>query len=445
MDLKLFHMKKILLMSFFTLLFMQACKKDQELIDNKKPEERVAQAIDKYNKELVNSAEGWVATIKTTVIDGTYSFYMNFNESSRVAMWADYAPNAFESTYRLKYVMAPSIIFDTYSTLHLLQDPNPASFEGEYGQGYGSDFEFEIREQVGDTIKLVGKKRLAELTLVKANAADKDFYTNAVSNLNTYTEDHPYLYISDPKDNANKIQVSVNTDPQGRTLTLTSLQNNAVSSESSKFVYSAKDGLKLSSPLSYNGLIIVAVNWDNTNNKFFLVTSSGSKIEVLMSGVPIMPLHLVLGTNYVNIVVPKATTYGGWSSNFITRRATAATAVGRFSLGGVPLVLDRIAFVFNSTTKTVNLVVITTYGTNTLQLPYPYTYTKTSSGVYKFTALPASGNSAALQAALDALLKERINVDTFTIDYFADAITGQILGQFKSIEHPDFTFSGFLQ
>ena len=439
-------MKRIYILGLFALLIMQACKKDQqELIDGKRPEERVAETMEKYSKELVGSPQGWVARIKTNLIEGDYSFYMEFSESSRVKMWADYAPDAAESTYRLKYVMAPSLIFDTYSTLHLLQDPNPESFDGVYAEGYGSDFEFEIREQVGDTIKLIGKKRLAELVLVKATAADKDFYTSVVTKLNTYTDEHPYLYIPDPNDNTNRIQVSVNADVQTRTVSLTSLQSGVLKSESAKFIYDTKTDLKLTSPLTYNGLTIVAVNWDNANNKFYLVSSTGTKIEVLVSGVPIMPLHLVLGTNYVNVIIPKATTYAGWSTNFVTRRATAATAVGRFSLGGVPLVLDRIVFVFNSITKTVNLVVITTYGANTLQLPYPYTYTKTAAGVYKFTALAASGNSAALQAALDALLKERINVDTFTIDYFADPATGQVLGQFKSIEHPDFTFTGGLQ
>lgn len=437
-------MKKIFIMSLFALLFIQACKKDQQLIDNKRPEERVAEAINKYSSALTGSQEGWVATIKTTVIEGTYSFYMKFNESSRVTMWADYDSDALESTYRIKYVMAPSIIFDTYSSLHYLQDPNPNSFGGVPGQGYGSDFEFEIREQVGDTIKLIGKKRLAELSLVKATTADKEFYTNTIASINKYLSDNPYLYIPDPKDNTNKIQVSINIGAAARSVTLTSLQNNTESSESAKFLFSTKTGLILSTPLTYSGLKIVAVSRDSATGKLFLVTATGEKIEILISNVPILPLYLVLGSVYSTVVVPKAATYPGWGADFVTRRAATATGVARFSVGGAPLTLDVIAFDFPAPQK-MNVIFVTTYGTSALQLGYSYTYTKTATGVYKFSGgAPADGNANALAASMAPIL-QRIASDTFTVAYFAHPTTGAILGQFKSVENPTFTFTGPLE
>lgn len=439
-------MKKILLMSFFTLLFLQACKKDQELIDNKKPEERVAEAIDKYSKELISSEGGWVATIKTTVIEGTYSFYMNFNKLNRVTMLADYDSEAVESTYRIKYVMAPSIIFDTYSLLHYLQDPNPRSFNGESGQGYGSDFEFEIREQVGDTIKLVGKKRLAELTLVKATAADKEFYATTIDNLNDYLTDNPYLYIPDPKTSSDKIQVSINPDPRLRTFTLTSLQNNLVTSGSSTFRYNTKTGLILSTPLVYNGLTIVAVNWDNTNGKLFLITESGSKIEVLKSNVPIMPLHFVMGITSKFLDVPGIAALPGSSTSFVTAYNNMRTAVAnRFT---VPTIARDLGIQFDDASKTfVVYMTVVQNGTNAFDAIYTYSYTKTANGEYKFVGPPrvGGGAGAAVLPQMNTFLLNRLVAQTFTLDYYNDTPNGRVLGVMISKETPTFFFTGIIE
>jgi len=43
------------------------------------------------------------------------------------------------------------------------------------------------------------------------------------------------------------------------------------------------------------------------------------------------------------------------------------------------------------------------------------------------------------------LTTQRLNVDNFTLDYYINPANGQVLGQFKSVEHPDFFFSGTLQ
>lgn len=438
-------MRKIVIISFFALLIMQACKKDQELIDGKKPEERVSEAIEKYSKELTGSTEGWVATLKTNLIEGDYSFYIKFGESNRVSMWADYEPEEVESTYRLKYVMAPSIIFDTYSTLHLLQDPNEDYFGGEFGQGYGSDFEFEIREQMGDTIKLIGKKRLAELILVKATAADKDFYTNKVSALNTYVEAHPYLYINDPADNTKRIQISVNTQAQARTISLISLNSGVIKTESEKFTYTTKNGLALVAPLVYNGITIVEVNWDNANNKFFLVTSTGTKIEVLVSAIPIIPLHFVMGTSLSTISMPGQATFPGSGQTFVTAYTTfKASVAAAFS---TPTIVRDLNVVFNATSKTMTISInVVQNGTSVFPAVYTYNYTKTESGEYKFSGLVSSGGgAAAVLTRMRTFILNRIEAQTFLLDYYDDQANQRVLGKFSSKETPDFSLTGTLK
>lgn len=446
-------MKKILIIGLFTLLGLQACKKDQTLVDDKKPEDRNRESLEMYKKTLTANTNGWKAVLYTNDVGGSYSFYLSFKENDRVVMQADYdedtAGDPLESSYDVKQGMVPSLIFDTYNYLHLLSDPNPGEFGGNLGSGYGSDFEFEIRAQVGDTLKLEGKKRLTRLVLVKATAAEKTFYTTAafsslVKDFNAYLKANSFLYIPDAKDNSKRIQVSVATDIDVRAFALSALENNETLSAQTTYGFSTS-GIVFTKPLIFSGRTFVAVDWDAATSKLFLIPSSGPKIEVLVSATPILPLHLLMGTNYNAIILPGVATYPGWSNDFVARRAAAAAGVATFSVSGARLSLDRMSFTFNSTLKTMNVVAITPYGTSSLTLTYPYSYAKTPEGIYKFTAGTATGNSAALGASFNPILLQRMNVDTFTLDYFVNPANGQILGQFKSVEHPDFIFSGILQ
>lgn len=437
-------------MGFFALLIMQACKKDQKLIDGMRPEERVAADLEKYRSELINSPNGWVAYLSTTLVGGGYSFYMSFDKQNQVIMRADYdsdiALETEKSTYRIKQVMAPSIIFDTYNLLHLLQDPDPNSFDGDNAVGYGSDFEFEIREQVGDTIKLIGKKRKAPLILVKATADQKAFYTSNqfsdnIGGITKYLADHPFIYIPDPKDNTKRIQVSISPDVRSRAFSMISANGTQINTNSGIFSFSDK-GIRLNEPVKNGDETYTDVYWDKTLKKLYLVSAKGVKVEILTSTVPILPLDLLLGSVYSSIVVPNGTTYPGWSADFVTRRAAAARSI---LTGGYNLRLDYMQFLFNTKANTLTLNAAVYQGTSGFLAVYSYTYVKASNNTFKFTFTGANGNGNATIPGMDPLLAQRVNADNFKLDYFVNPSTGAVLGQFISVEHPDFTFSGALQ
>lgn len=436
------------MIGFFALLVIQACKKDQQLIDGKKPEERIAEKVVKYKNELINSSTGWVATLTTNGIKGNYSFYMKFSDKNRVTMLADYndtdAKVPQESAYSLKEVMSPTLIFDTYNLLHYLQDPNPNSFGGDGGIGYGSDVEFEIRALIGDTLKLIGKKRKVELILVKATADQEAVYTGGsfaqtFTDIGAYLKTNTYLFILDEKDQTKKIQVSINANVKGRKVSLVAVENNVVTSIEQPFSFSTT-GISIA-PLTYSGRTFVGFEWDKINKKLFILTSKGEKIEVLISVTPIIPLHLLIATSYKKITVPGQTTYPGWGSDFVTRRAAAA--ILPFSLK-----LETMNFEFNNNTKKIVLTVGIPQGTTKFNAFYGYDYTKTTTGIYKFTKdqsyVDPNGNAALIEKSMVPLLAERLETDTFTLDYFVHPTTKAVLAQFKSVEHPDFTFTGTL-
>lgn len=443
-------MKKIFILGFFALLVMQACKRDQDLIDGKRPDERVAADLEKYRSELVNSPNGWVAYLSTTLVGGGYSFYMSFDKENRVTMRADYnsdiALESVQSTYRIKQVMAPSLIFDTYNLLHLLQDPDEDSFAGDNAVGYGSDFEFEIREQVGDTIKLIGKKRNAPLILIKATADQKAFYTSdkfssSIDGITNYLIAHPFTYILDPKDNNRKIQVSISPDVRSRSFSLISVTGAEITTNSGIFSFS-DGGARLNNPIKNGDEVYTHINWDATAQKLYLVSANGNKTEILTSATPILPLDLLLGSVYSSITVPFATTYPGWSTNFISRRAAAANAI---LTGPYRLRLDEMQFLFNTKASTLSLNAAVYQSTNRFLAVYSYTYVKAADGSFKFTYIGANGNGSLMIPGMDPLLAQRINTDRFKLQYFVNPNTGAILGQFVSVDNPDFSFSGGLE
>lgn len=441
------------MLGLFALLIMQACKKDQELIDGKRPEERVAEDLERYRNELVSSANGWVAYLGTTVVGGGYNFYMSFDKENKVIMRADYnsevALESIQSTYRIKQVMAPSLIFDTYNLLHLLQDPDPDFFDGDLAVGYGSDFEFEIREQVGDTIKLVGKKRNAPLILVKATADQKAFYTsdkfsNSIEGISNYLADNPFTYILDPKDNTKKIQVSISTDVRSRVFSLISVDGTQIVNNSGVFSFSV-GGARLNNPVTNGDETYTDISWDATAEKLYLVSIKGTKTEILTSATPILPLHLVMGGTVSSIDIAGQATLPGAGQTFITDYTTLKTSVAAgFS---TPTIVRDLSINFNSKSKTMIVFInVVQNGTSVFPALYTYNYTKTDAGEYRFTGLVTSGGGgSAILSRMRTFILNRIETQTFLLDYYNDQANQRILGKFYSKETPDFGLTGIIK
>ena len=100
-------------------------------------------------------------------------------------------PAPKESSYRLKALQQPSLIFDTYSYIHILTDPDASVNGGNYGSGLRSDFEFRVDTVTADSISLTGRYNGSKLSLRKAAQADRSIWankqvTNGVVNFKNY-------------------------------------------------------------------------------------------------------------------------------------------------------------------------------------------------------------------------------------------------------------------
>ncbi|GAA4208916.1 hypothetical protein GCM10022289_33530 [Pedobacter jeongneungensis] len=163
-------MKKHLLYILLFTVALGSCKKDttEPIIGN--VDERLSGTLAEYQTQLISAQFGWKGYLLTDN-ETPATFLFSFTDKNRTTMSADYSPAPAESSYRLKALQRPTLLFDSYSTLHLLADPTPSVLGGEVAGGYFSDFEFAFLSSSADTIKLEGTFNKSKLILVRSKSA----------------------------------------------------------------------------------------------------------------------------------------------------------------------------------------------------------------------------------------------------------------------------------
>src|SRR4051794_8066819 len=242
-------MKKTLLYFFSAVLFFSSCKKDDESIFDKSPDERLNEALTAYQAKLTTAADGWKGFIYPKS-GGVYTFYFKFSDANRVSMLSSIdsasAVTFRESSYRLKALQQPSLLFDTYSYLHVLADPDASVNGGLYGVGLQSDFEFYFDSSSADTINLVGRFNGSKATLIKATAEEATGFNTGqlatgflLNKLDTYFN---RLSISSEK-------FDFHINPLSRTFSLVDASGNLLDTVASTGYYMTFGGIGFIKPL----------------------------------------------------------------------------------------------------------------------------------------------------------------------------------------------------
>ena len=268
MKLKDFYWKPVSVFFFFCLIVFSSCKKEQTRVFDQSPDTRINDALSQYGSALTGSAAGWNATIKTGT-GGIYHFHFRFNESNRVTMYADInletATTAKESSYRLKALQTPALIFDTYSYLHILSDPNGSVNGGANGQGLISDFEFAFDSLATDSILLTGRVNGTKLTLIRATQQDLDAWQNgawanvlAFENINKIENYFKRV-------NIGGVNYDMKVDPVARTIVFTWVDGSGNVQQFVTGYYYSSSGVVFDTPFNtgsqtINGLEIVSWN-----------------------------------------------------------------------------------------------------------------------------------------------------------------------------------------
>jgi hypothetical protein len=254
-------MKKHYLYVLVLAAAISSCRKDDNRIFTESADTRLNKVLAEYQSQLTAATNGWKAVI-TPANQTPYNFYFRFTDSNRVVMYADFDSNTArvgrESSYRLKALQQPSLIFDTYSHLHILSDPDERVNNGQRGAGLVSDFEFAFDRAVGDTLKLTGRINKTKLSLVKASAQERADWENknweraitTFSNLNRIPNYFKRLTV-------NGIEYEIIVDEVTRRVYIRWVDGGVTRTFSSEYKYSPTPaGITFNTPLNTgNGII----------------------------------------------------------------------------------------------------------------------------------------------------------------------------------------------
>ena len=109
-------MKKSILYLLFLASGFYSCQNADDSVFEESADVRLNKALASYEKQLVDAPYGWNAVMYPAG-GGSYGFYFKFDNKNRVIMYSDFAATsastAKESSYRLKAMQTPSLIFDT--------------------------------------------------------------------------------------------------------------------------------------------------------------------------------------------------------------------------------------------------------------------------------------------------------------------------------------------
>lgn len=438
-------MKKIFYFICLVLLAVSCSKpKEVELELGSDPDSRIADTLAYVRKTLVDAPFGWKAAL-TTEYSGGYGFFMQFGDNDRVKMVADLtdqtSSDVKESTYRIRQIMAATLSFDTYTYLTMLQDPNPGSYGGQPGKGMGSDVEFDYVKSSGDTLFFQGRKFYKPLILVKAKESEASKYNskgylNAIAKNKTFFKKNPLTSIV-----VDGVEAEIAFGFSTKKMSMVIANSDGTFSSSFADFCSTIDGFEIIGEALVNNVQIKRFIWKDENS-FVGVDNEGKEYPVKINSSSVVPYLTALGTSFSTIAVPDATTYNGWSTDFATRRAQAKAGIGRWSFSTGSIILHTIDFKFQVVNNKMSVAFNTTTGTNKFVLTYNYTYT-VDNGKFKFSLSGTpGGNEGAIYNDVRYLLQERINTDTFELGYFVNSETGEVMSQFRSMEHPDFYFTG---
>lgn len=276
-----------------TILSFISCKKEDSHPFDTSPTDRMTELLDQYQNTFVNAPNGWRATIfPDSGKGGGFTFYFRFTNDNRVSMLSDIASSTltqfFESSYRMKGLQQPALIFDTYSYLHILSDPNNEINGGIRGRGLLSDFEFAVDTVTADSVKLTGRFNGSKAFMVPASQAEAQNFASYfgtatdlefIGNLTTYFK---RLVLG-----SNQFEISINQSI--RTITLSWLENNVVQTFTTAYYYSA-NAVVFVTPLFVNGVNITGftnVHYNAAENVID-VTAAGTNGQIQTATSPLV-------------------------------------------------------------------------------------------------------------------------------------------------------------
>ena len=274
-------------------LFFSCKKNDVTPTWGESPVIRINDTLSKYQKILSSAPYGWKGLVQPSGLSyGVFGFYFKFNDSNRVQMFSDFdsasSINMLESSYRLAAYNQPTLVFDTYSYIHLLADPDGSVNGGTNGAGLSSDFEFSIDSLIGDTLKLTGRAHHSKAILVRATQAEQAAWynkTNGARDFKNYGNMLTYF----KRFNYNGIAYDVAANFLTHTIGFTWIDAGGTKQNITTGFYFASNGISFY-PAFNDGTHTIGgfdnIVWDNASRSFsFTVNNNAAKLTEIVTPV----------------------------------------------------------------------------------------------------------------------------------------------------------------
>jgi len=284
-------------------LLAAACQKTPEIEQqfDVPPDERMTARIQELKQVLLAAPNGWKGALATN-LGGAYAFYIDFKEDNTLDMLADIsdasAENLKKSTYRVKWAMEASLLFDTYNYIALPQDPGIKIPGGTSGNGLQSDVEFEYIRATPDSVFLRGRRYKNNLVLARLTADDQDSFLNSYKTIIGDTKNlispikFPYIELDGIP---GKISFLIGTND--KKILAEYPDGEEIKSEIGKFGYDLQ-GLVFPDGMTIGGHAFSRAVIEG--GKLFLVGFDDNKTELQSNAVPILPIDLSFGYNKGN-------------------------------------------------------------------------------------------------------------------------------------------------
>lgn len=326
------HYISILLLAF---IYGSSCQRPELDLIFGDPNERIFDTLENYKAVLVGSPHGW-KTVFSPEGGGTFLFYMQFTGDNRVDMLSDFntvtSAEVKNSSYVLKSIQQPNLIFDTYNYLHILSHPQNSTSGGSGGQGRLSDFEFHFVSVSADSVVLRGVRNNNKMVLEPATAEESTFYRSG--GINAFVErvgnymDGKLFQISDGGSHS-PVYINANN----RLVTMYEIEGDQVAITSSGFTFTPQ-GLDLISPITFRGNQYQMLYWDGDIQGFYLLQGETRLyIDDTLTSPYLLPYtpavkdvistpgHTILSIRPNNI--PQAGTFKNWLDDDLARVAAA--------------------------------------------------------------------------------------------------------------------------
>lgn len=295
-------MRRYLILGLAVLSLASCRKTEVAKIFEEAPEERAGKRLTELQEILIGEPNGWKGVLSTS-LGGGYAFYVKFNNNNTVEMLSDIndqtSSELKNSTFRVKWVMDASLIFDTYNYISLLHDPGAKVPGATSANGLQSDVEFEYIRSSQDSVFLRGKRYKNNFTLIRLNSSQsnafKTSYTSNINDTKSLISGLKFPYINLPGIN-NKISFVI--DNSSKKISAEYMINEEeINSVTGKFGFDI-DGLLFPYAMSIGQTVLTSAKKEE--GKVWILDNNGNKYELKSNDVPILSILSTFGYNKAN-------------------------------------------------------------------------------------------------------------------------------------------------